>query len=46
MANKSKIIYRTRILVLDGSAEDRDIIGSNTAIENALNDPAMYDDGF
>lgn len=44
MASKRRFEYRTRILVLEGSADGA--IKSNATIQEALNDPEMHDGGF
>lgn len=46
MASKRRFEYRTRLLVLEGSAEDDEITKSNAAIQGALNDHEMHDGGF
>lgn len=46
MASKRRIEYRTRILILEGSADADDVADSNAVVQEALNDQSMHDGGF
>lgn len=46
MSSKRRIEYRTKLLILDGSAEYLRLDVSNTKIQDSLNDPEMHKGGF
>jgi len=46
MASKRLFEYRTKLLILEGSADDTYVYESNEKVQDALNDPSMHEGGF